>query len=232
MRYLIFFLVVLCGCMPAASHQKMPTRTVTVLADSISGFSGTQGTNGWFYGYWDRTADADKQYSPKTDFQLIGHFGGDPINGLSSHPDFTTGKLWVLKDGQYRTSIWAEGGCSNGTTRLSTQAKVEHWTIRRWVSTVNGPILISGQVAKILPWGSTDSGRVHIIVDGASIFSNPLDASKEVGPNAPYIGGMNYSVDATVRIGSTVDLIISPAATENGGFYGPVKFTATIQTRS
>src|SRR5215813_4981514 len=61
-----------------------------IVADSVSGFSGKQGANGWSYGYWDRTSDSDKSYSQTTDFQLIRHFGSDPINGLSSRSDFTT----------------------------------------------------------------------------------------------------------------------------------------------
>jgi hypothetical protein len=102
-----------------------------MLADSMSGFSGTQGANGWSYGYWDRTADTDKSYSQTTDFQLIRHFGRDPINGTSSRSDFTTGKLWILQDGRYYTALWAEGCSSNGTTELASQAKVEHSAVRR-----------------------------------------------------------------------------------------------------
>ena len=203
-------------------------RPSEMLADSISGFSGTQGANGWSYGYWDRTADTDRSYGQTTDFQLLRHFGSDPINGLSSRSDFTTGKLWILQDGRYYTALWAEGGSSNGTTELAAQAKVEQWAVRRWVSTANGPVTISGHVAKILPWGVRDSGRVHIVVDGATVFSAALDPSSE-WPGAIYIGGTNYSVNATVHIGSLVDFFISPAPPENGGAFGPVKFTATIR---
>src|SRR6185369_6541329 len=84
-------------------------RPSEMVADSVSGFSGKQGANGWSYGYWDRTADTDKSYSQTTDFQLLRHFGSDPINGLSSRSDFTTGKLWILQDGLYYTAVWAEG---------------------------------------------------------------------------------------------------------------------------
>lgn len=213
------------GCHPASLQAS------EVVADSVIGFSGKQGANGWSYGYWDRTADSDKSYSQTTDFQLIRHFGNDPTNGLSRRTDFTTGKLWTVQDGLYFTALWAEGGSANGTTKLARQAEVEHWAVRRWVSTVNGPVILNGHVAKILPWGRLDSGRVHIIVDGATVFSAALDPSSE-GLGSIYLGATNYSVNATVQNGSLVDFLISPASSENGGAFGPVKFTATIRAAS
>ncbi len=202
-------------------------RPSEAVADSINGFSDKQGANGWSYGYWDGTADADKKYSQKTDFQLLRDFGDDPVTGLSRRSDFKTGKLWMLEDGRYETKLWAEGGSSNGTTELTKQDKVEHSAVRRWVSAVNGPVTISGQVAKILPWGGRDSGQVHIVVDGATVFSAAVDPSIDWDGGSVYIGGTNYSVNATVHIGSLVDFLISPAKAD--GAHGPVKFTATIR---
>jgi hypothetical protein len=189
-----------------------------IVADSSSGFSGKQGANGWSYGYWDRTADTDKSYNQTTDFQLLRHFGNDPINGLSRRSDFTTGNLWLLQDGRYYTALWAEGGSANGTAESAAQAKVEHWAVRRWVSTVDGPVTISGRAARILDWGDADSGQAHIDVDGTTVFST-----------ATYKHDTNYSVDVTVHIGSLVDFLITAGPTETGGAFGPVRFTATLQ---
>lgn len=118
-----------------------------------------------------------------TDFQLLRHFGGDPINEMSGRTDFTTEKIWILQDGVYYTALWAEGGSSNGTTELAKQAKVEHSAVRRWVSTASGPVTISGHIAKIGPWGGKYN-QVHIVVDGATVFSAALDdpAVKSPGP--------------------------------------------------
>lgn len=190
-----------------------------IVADSVSGFSGDQGVNGWFYGYWDRTADTDQTFSQGTDFRLLKHFGSDPINQVSSHSDFATGKLWTLQDGLYYTALWAEGGSANGTTKLAPQAKVEQWAVRRWVSTFNGPVTISGQAAKILDWGNADSGQARIVVDGATVFSAATHGLTT-----------NYSVNATLRSGSLVDFLITAGPPATGGAFGPVKFTATIHT--
>lgn len=207
-----------CSWLTAACHTSslQPPETI---ADSIRGFSGEQGANGWFYGYWDRTADTDQSYSQTTDFQLLRHFGSDPINQVSNHSDFTTGQLWTLQDGLYYTALWAEGGSANGTAKLAPQAKVEHWAVRRWISTVDGPVTISGHAAKILEWGDVDSGQAQIVVDGATVFSAVTHGR-----------GAHYSVNATVRIGSPIDFLIAAGPTETGGAFGPVKFTATIRT--
>jgi hypothetical protein len=100
-----------------------------IIANSVSGFSGTQGSNGWWYGYWDQSADDDKFYGQKDDFRLLGRFGDDRVNGLSQHTEFTTGKLWYLEDGKYYTSIWAEGGhiLTARWTWASTQKRSIGW---------------------------------------------------------------------------------------------------------
>jgi hypothetical protein len=189
-----------------------------IVTDSVRDFSGEQGANGWFYGYWNRTADTDQGFYQTTDFQLLKHFGNDPINQVSSHPDFATGKLWTLQDGLYYTALWADGGSANGTTKLAPQAKVEQWAVRRWVSTVHGPVTISGQAAEILDWGGVDSGQARIVVDGATVFSAATHGMTT-----------NYSVNATVRIGSRVDFLITAGPPATGGAFGPVKFTATLR---
>lgn len=203
-------------------------RPSEMVADSIRGFSGQQGANGWSYGYWDRSADTNKSYSQTTDFQLLRHFGSDSI--WSRRTDFNTGKLWTLQDGLYRTALWAEGGSPNGTAKGPPQAKVEHWSVRRWVSTADGPVTISGHVAKLLPWGP--GGQAQIVVDGATVFSAALDQANERGPDTSGMHGTNYSVNALVHIGSRVDFLLIPGSSATGGAYGPTKFTATIRAAS
>jgi len=138
-----------CSLLATGCHNASP-RSPQVVADSIGGFSGEQGANGWSYGYWDYTADADKSYDQAADFQLLRHFGSDPINQLSTRPELGTGKLWTLQDGLYYTSLWAGGGHPNGDLDLGARARAEHWAVRRWVSTTDGPITISGRAAKVL----------------------------------------------------------------------------------
>lgn len=187
-----------------------------VVADSVSGFSGEQGAGGWFYGYWDRSADPDGRYDPATDFQLLRHFGTDPINQLSGRSEFTVGELWNLEDGLYYTSLWAEGGHPHGTMPLGSHAQVEQWAVRRWVSTIDGSVTISGHAGKVMPWGENWTGGVRTLirVDGDEVFSADVDD-----------GGSDYSVEATVRVGSLVDFLIGPNPS-----VGVIELTGTIRT--
>lgn len=194
----------------------LPPQVPKVVADSVSGFSGTQGAHGWFYGYWDRSADADPSYNQATDFQWFRHFGRDPINGLSGHPEFTTGELWNLEDGVYYTSLWARGGHAHGAMKLGDHAQAEQWAVRRWVSTMDGAVTVTGHAGKVMPWGKNWSGGVKalIVVDGITLFSADIED-----------GGEDYSLDAVVRVGSLVDFLIGPNPS-----IGVIELTATLRT--
>lgn len=202
------------GCHPASLQPSQ------VVADSVSGFSGEQGANGWFYGYWDYTADADKSYDQAADFRLLRNFGSDPINQLSARPELGTGKLWTLQDGVYYTSLWAGGGHPNGAMDLGTRAQVEHWAVRRWVSTTQGPVTISGHAAKVLATNWGGGVQVRIVVDGTTVFSSAIDNR-----------GAQYSVSATVHNGSLVDFLIGPGLPDAYAV-GVTELTATIRTGS
>ena len=65
---------------------------------------------------------------------------------------------------------------------------------------------------------------------GARLRLNEGVKSLERGPEATDMRGTNYSVNASVHIGSLVDFLISTGKTTDGSAFGPVKFTATIKT--
>ena len=48
----------------------------TVIADSQGQFSGTQGTGGWYYGYYNRSLDADAQFSSGEFAQFDTYWAG------------------------------------------------------------------------------------------------------------------------------------------------------------
>ncbi|MDB4324822.1 hypothetical protein N9971_00605 [bacterium] len=190
----------------------------TVIADSAADFSGAQGSDGWFYGYWDRSSDQDGVYSQANDFRLLAHFGEDPINGLSRHPEFTTGELWYLEDGHYYTSLWAEGGHPHGTMDLGVYAKADHWVVRRWISSVDSDVEIVGHAGKVMPWGENWAGDVNVLV---------VVGDSRVYEAAFSDGGEGYSVRSTVQAGTPVDFLIGP-----GSGIGVIRFTGTIKVIS
>lgn len=197
--------------------QVLADPAASVIADSVKEFSGEQGQNQWFYGYWDRTADPDDQYDPTTDFQRLKYFGTDHKNGLRNHPEFTTGDLWYLEDGGCYTSLWANGGHANTHLRTNAQTASEHWAVRRWISDVSGVFTIRGQIGKTMPWGRNWRGQCEamIIVDGKTVFSSIMDEQS-----------LDYALAVKLRKNSTVDFLIAPAS----GF-GVVDFTARVERR-
>lgn len=204
-----------CLLLAASCHTARPLQP-EIVANSVSGFSGVQGANGWSYGYWNRSADPDTGYDQQSDFRPLKHFGSDPINRLSGRTEFTTGELWNLEDGRYYTSLWATGGHPNGTLKLGEYAREEHWAVRRWVSTVAGPVTIGGHAGKAMPWGENWGGGVWtlILVDGKELFAAAVED-----------GGSEYSIDATLRVGSLVDFLIGPNPS-----VGVIDFTGIIRT--
>ena len=184
------------------------------IADSVEDFTGKQGHSGWSYGYWDESQDEDGQYDQASDFRLFSSFGNDPINGLSSHSEFTTGDLWYLEDGRYYTSLWAEGGHPHGTMDLGSYDRAKQWVVRRWTSTVNGRIEIRGHAGKVMPWGEYWGGHCKflVIAGGNQVFEAEVDD-----------GGQEYSISAMVKAGTPVDFLIGP-----GSGIGVMRFTARV----
>ena len=203
------------GFLPGSNSEESTNTTARVIADSVEQFSDKQGANGWSYGYWDQSTDQD--YRQETDFQLLKHFGDDRKNGLSGRSEFTTGKLWYLEDGQFFTSLWAEGGHANSPIKLGKYAAAKHWAVRRWKSSTTSACTIRGRIGKVMPWGKNWSGhcRARIIVDGKEVFSEIMDED-----------GQDYSVKVDLEQGSMVDFLIGPEPS-----IGVMQFTARIETR-
>lgn len=197
--------------------QTWSSESADVIADSVVEFSREQGKSGWYYGYWDLSADVDGEYDQATEFKLLKNFGTDLKNGLSRRSEFTVGDVWFLEDGRSYTSMWAEGGHANNAKVPNNYSSAEQWATRRWVSSASGNVTISGHVGKVMPWGANWGGECQaiIIVDGKVILSTIIDEQ-----------GLDYSVATKVREKSMVDFLIAPNPS-----IGVVTFTATVRKR-
>ena len=197
--------------------QTTSSNSTGVIGDSVAGFSSEQGKNGWYFGYWDRSADDDSKYSQSSDFKLLKNFGTDARNRIRGHKEFTTGDLWYLEDGRFYTSIWAKGGHANSPSQLGNYAAAEQWAVRRWISDASGTVTISGYTGKVMPWGAKWGGecKAIIIVDGETVFASVMDEH-----------GLDYAVAVKIREKSVVDFLIAPNPS-----IGVVTFTATIRKR-
>ena len=202
---------------PVLCHGQIPVESLDIIGDSVAEFSGVQGKNRWYYGYWDRSLDADRQYNQSSDFTILKQFGRDVRNGLSGHDAFTTGDLWYGEDGRFYTSLWAKGGHANSDVQLGDHAAAEQWAVRRWISNASGIVTISGHAGKVMPWGANWGGECQaiIVVDGKTVLSTVMDEH-----------GLDYMIAVKVRENSVIDFLIAPNPN-----IGVVAFTATIHKR-
>jgi poly(3-hydroxybutyrate) depolymerase len=179
--------------------------TANLLADSVRGFSSSQGSAGWFYGYWNRTLDGPGGYQP-----------GEFRSLTSSAPTLFVTPGWVLSN-VLQVAIWQTGqrphGVNTNACCTNWPSGPELWPVRRWISSVSGPVVISGSLAK---WDSAGGdGIVGLVkVDGVTVWSGLIE-------------GTNFSIGANVSVGSRVDFLVSPGLGANADQDGTY-FTALI----
>jgi len=186
-----------------------PLRADIIIADSMTEFAGQQGSNNWYYGYWQKTGDADGTYN-QTEFVPFTQFGVYTIVG---------GVAWNTSSSSYWTGLAAIGGHPNGVQTSGGRMPVEQWAIRRWISPVDASITITGRLAKFNSSSNGDGILGAVVVDGTEVFSRQISATDGVG--------VNYSVTATVFPGSIIDLIITPSSASSDANDG-TRLTATI----
>jgi len=195
--------LVLCACAGAS-------RADIILADSVTEFANQQGSNNWYYGYWQKTGDSDGVYDFRTEFVRFTQFGIYTIVG---------GPAWNTSSSSYWTGLANIGGHPNGVQTSGGRMPVEQWAIRRWISPIDGSITITGRLAKFNTSSNGDGIVGAIMVDGVTLFSRQIAATDGVG--------VNFSVEATVLPGSVIDFIMTPGGASWDANDG-TRFTATI----
>ena len=190
--------------------------TPTPLADSVKEFSGIQGGNNWYYGYWDRGNDADGVYAP-------AEFLPFPRNGtLLGANNFFSNNVWHwFPASDARTELNRLGGVAAGDNGID--GGLNHWAVRRWVSETSGLIRIYGVLGDRSTCGDSSVGDgviAHIYIDGLEVFSQAIRQTS-----------VGYSITATVNTDSAVDLVIEPGGTRNDQCDNAA-FTAVIATTS
>ncbi len=164
-----------------------------VIANSITDFSGAeQGLGGWYYGFYDRSGDADRSYDPTSDFQPL---------------PTADGRWWSISE-NYWTVIGELYVHPNGVETTAPRRSAEHWPIRRWVSDVEGLIQVRGRVAKSTTSVQSDGVEAEVLVDGRSIYSVALDASDGVGTQFEHL--------VNVIEGQPIDFILKPIVADAG----------------
>ncbi|HEY5915517.1 MAG TPA: lamin tail domain-containing protein, partial [Verrucomicrobiae bacterium] len=163
------------------------------VADSIADWStsGVQGSRGWYYGYYNKSADPTSGYQTN---DFVAFPRADVPYGTNN---FWTGTQywWPITTGYWDLIGQADvypTGINNGA---------EHWVIRRWRSQTNGIVQARWRLYKTNPSGGGVTGQLYlngILKDSASIA-----------------GADTTGVDRTVllgqvRAGDLVDLALTP----------------------
>ena len=166
-----------------------------VIADSARGFSlgGTQGENDWFYGYYDQRDDveADNGVYESGDFQEFD-------------PNTWDGQKWdLLENGGAGAGPWTEITCNGGHPAANGQTDTQvHWAIRRWASTIDGDVRISGTLRNNSGAGDGVVGRIFVNDD--EVWSGVSNGTT-----------VRYDFVTTIADGDTIDFAIDADASGN-----------------
>jgi len=191
----------------------------TLIADSVSEFSGNQGSNGWSYGYWDKKTDADGVYQP-------GDFTPFPRGASTTLSDtnYWNGTKWDWPAAGPSTELTSTGGYPAGDN--GNPANPVHWVIRRYVSETNGPLRLSGTLASVgtnslsanIPGSCGDGVVGHVYVDGTEVFTR-----------AVFGKSLGYSFIVNANLGSIIDFALDPGSANDDRCDTNAVFTANIR---
>jgi hypothetical protein len=184
------------GVTPSIGFESQSPAPV-VVADSAADFSGIQGQDNWFYGYYNRTHDTNAPGYHATNFIAFPNDTSQPW----SDDNFWTGVQWDWFQGN---PPWTEVGRTNVHPNGGNSG-VEHWAIRRWVSEVAGTIRVDWFLAKANVGGGDG-------VTGRIFHNNTLRDSVLIPFNNS--AGTNRSVVITgVQPGDSIDVALDPTGT-------------------
>lgn len=186
----------------------LPPPGTTVFADSVRDFSPVQGSNGWRYGFWNRTGDANGTYQA-ADFSTLPTFD----KTLYAIPS------WV-RSNDLQVAIWSTGArphfVNTNDCCTNRASGPELWPVRRWVSPGAGEVQITGWLSK---WDSIGGDGItgSIRINGTTVWSAFVDGTN--------IYGTNFNVAVNLNVGAVVDFMVAPGASAD---WDGVRFTAQI----
>ena len=169
------------------SRAAEETSATTVLANSETGFSGTQGKNGWYYGYSEGAFTG-------SNFREMEQFSSD---------------VWFVKSSSYWTQISSEALHPNAVATSDGKQPVEQWAIRRWVSTYEGEVTVEGSVWDELPVAPSTGANgigISIQVDGTERYKRSITEGDSTHHQ--------FKFKANVEVGTTIDFVVSPGAND------------------
>ena len=185
-----------------------------LIADSSADFSGVQGRNNWYYGYYNVSTDPNGFYNATPggtdDFQAFTWYGVDTNHSDEPAWQFnTTDQPWTL--------LSAGKAHPNGSDQWSGGSTNVHWAVRRWVSEGSGHATINWFLSKAAVGGNPWSNGVT-----ARLFHNGAQVdSRTIAWNATTNLGSQW-VTLDVQAGDYIDFALDATGTFSSlyGGYG------------
>ncbi len=173
------------------------------VADSFEDYNGNQGENGWSYGYYD--GDVNAAYTP-ADFELMTNW--DQANQRWWVDNSPGGPLTLIDSVfMHPWSFGTEGEAS------------DHWAVRRWTSTMAGPVGIDISMLRGPSNSLGDGVRLHVFVDGVKQAIVGLDPTNAAG--------ISLTLFQNIEVGSVIDFAIDPVGNP---FFDGTRFSAIISS--
>ena len=170
----------------------------TLLADNVAEFSGVQGQDDWFYGYFDKGNDGDGHYDHASEFRLLPDFF--PFGSFTTN----SAERWSISSTPTRLTLIEALRQHPGGHAGTGYFPAEEWVIRRWVSEVTSPIHISGSYAGVNTGSKTFEVRHNGVIVHSDFFTGALTRPLDV--------------HLTVHAGDAIDFIVfATSASINGG---------------
>ena len=195
-------------CRAGACGGQNPVDICTV-AGSDRDFAARQGENGWFYGYWNASADADGSYDSTADFVEMEYCaeGSPPARWTppgrcqiaQSEPGYRWTMILVL------------------TQHPENRPDIE-LPIRRWVSDVSGPARML--VDNFVGGDGGDGTRAMLFVDGVELWRNDAPVGEDARVRA--------EIDIDLRVGTVIEQLVHPLQDPN---FDMTHFTLAIENR-
>ena len=184
----------------------------TLIAHSANEFSGTQGKDGWYYGYH----EGNYPYYPDKFTQMAGGSGNGAWDATTQHWTGDTDDV----NGSWDLVISAPSWVVVAKTMMHPQAVLEgsyevpQQAVRRWVSDVDGEVGITGYFNNTSANGDGTFGR--IFHNGVEKYTVLTDGSRS-----------DFNILLTVATGDKVDFVVDEGPNADSGADG-TNMEATI----
>lgn len=128
------------------SCRPCPTTCTSVVADSVTDFSGTQGQASWFYGYYEEPSFLSSSFLQFSDFHLE--------QSLADEGWFSSTAAWTWI-GRLRMH-------PNGRVTTAPAPAIEQHAVRRWISPVSETLLLQGLLRPTSSGSSGVRGSIRV----------------------------------------------------------------------